>query len=63
MPDQELSCEVCGEAFAYSSAEQVADEQAGYPPPRACPACLQQRRAARAAKREAKRPRRRRVRR
>ena len=60
MLDQELICEVCGQAFTYTVAEQTADNRAGYPPPRACRACLQQRRAAGAAKRAAKRPRRRR---
>jgi len=60
MPDRELVCEVCGQTFVYSAAEQAADEQAGYPPPRACRACLQQRREAGAAERAAKRPRKRR---
>jgi len=57
MPDVELVCEFCGQGFVYSVAEQAADGRAGYPPPRACRPCLQQRRAAGAAKRAARRPR------
>lgn len=57
IPDKELTCEACGEAFVYRGAEQAADERVGYPPPRACQPCLRQRRAVGAAKRAAKRPR------
>ena len=42
------------------AAEQAADNRRGYPPPRGCPPCVRQHRAANAAKRAAKRPRRRR---
>jgi hypothetical protein len=63
MPDRELTCEGCGQVFVYASAEQAADDQAGYPPPNACPACQQLRRATRDAKRAARQPRRRRSRR
>ena len=55
---QQLTCEQCNEPFVYSDAERARDERAGYPLPRACPACVQQRRSAGAAKRAAKRPRR-----
>ena len=57
--DQELVCELCGETFTYSVREQVRDRQMGYPAPRACDSCLRQRRAAAAAKRAARRPRKR----
>ena len=60
---QELTCEVCGATFPYLDSERSRDEQAGYPPPRACPPCLRQRRAETAAKRAARRPRRRNFRR
>ena len=60
MPDVEIVCEVCGQPFVYSAAEQAADNRRGYPPPRGCPPCVRQHRAANAAKRAAKRPRRRR---
>lgn len=63
MPAQEMICQFCEEPFVYSDAERSRDEEAGYPPPRACQACLQRRRAEGAAKRAAKRPRRRNFRR
>ncbi len=63
MPDRELQCEVCEEPFVYAEAEWTEDERLGFPPPRLCPSCHQKRRAARAAERAAKRPRRRHFRR
>ena len=60
MPDRKLQCEVCGEPFIYAEAEWTEDERRGLPPPRLCSSCHQKRRAARAAERAAKRPRRRR---
>lgn len=57
MEDRELICEGCQRPFVYSTAEQARDERMGYPVPRACPDCVRQRRAAGAAKRAAKRPR------
>jgi hypothetical protein len=58
-PDRQLLCDVCGQPFVYAEAEWAKDERLGYPPPRLCSACRQQRNAARAAERAAKRPRRR----
>lgn len=60
MPDIMVVCQFCGQEFVYSAAEQAVDTREGYPPPRSCQSCLQQRRAAGAAKRAAKRPRKRR---
>jgi len=63
MADRELICEECEQPFVYTEAEWTADERQGFPPPRLCPSCTQQRNIARAAKRAAKPPRRRRFRR
>ena len=60
---QVVTCEACGETFLYSDAERARDERVGYPPPRACPPCVRQKRAAGQAKRAARQPRRRNFRR
>lgn len=61
--DREIVCEACEQPFVYSQQEQSRDGQFGYPAPRVCPDCSRQRRAAGAAERAAKRPRRRNFRR
>ena len=61
--DRKLQCEACGEPFVYAEAEWTEDERLGLPAPRVCSSCHQKRRAARAAERAAKRPRRGRFRR
>ena len=59
MPDREMTCEACQATFVYAEAEQARDYEMGYPAPRCCLPCLRQRRAAGAAARAAKRPRKR----
>lgn len=59
MESRDLTCEACGETFAYSEEEQARDESQGYPPPRLCGACRQARRGEKATARAARRPRKR----
>ena len=49
---------MCEEPFIYAEAEWTEDERQGFSAPRLCSSCDAERRAAKAAERAAKRPRR-----
>jgi hypothetical protein len=51
MADRQLICEVCEQPFTYTEAEWTEDERQGFPAPRLCRSCTQQRNSVRAAKR------------